>query len=148
MRLFYSKREISPAELTRLTQIDYQSEMAFIATTVIVGNAQDKPETLGVVRAITDPANAHTEMAIMVRSDLKGSGLGRLLLEKMIRYCRERGIPEMTASVLQANQRMLTLAKKMGFTTADSSKGVVDLRLRLQGDSTSERSDKSMSNTY
>lgn len=147
MRLFYSKREISHAELARLTQINCESEMAFIATTVAVGDG--KPETLGVVRAIADPDNLSTEMAIIVRSDLKGSGLGRLLLEKMIRYCRERGLSEMTASVLQANQRMLALAKRIGFTAVASAGGVVELRLGLQGDSASTRPDKSMkSNTY
>lgn len=129
MRLFYSKREIAHSELARLTQIDYEREMAFIATTL---NEQGEAETLGVVRAITDPDNVQTEMAIIVRSDLKGGGLGRLLLDKMIRYCRERGTTEMTATVLHANQRMLALAKSVGFTTSPAPEGVLTLRLALQ----------------
>jgi acetyltransferase len=109
MRLFYSKREIAHSELARLTQIDYEREMAFIATAI---DDSGEPETLGVVRAITDPDNLRAEMAIIVRSDLKGGGLGRLLLDKMIRYCRERGTAEMTASMLHANEQISSFKKR------------------------------------
>lgn len=72
-RFFRVLRTLQKSEFARLTQIDYDREMAFIATR---RNAQSQPETVVVVRAIADPDNARAEFAIIVRSDLKGHGLG------------------------------------------------------------------------
>jgi acetyltransferase len=129
MRFFYSRRSFTHKELVRFTQIDYEREMAFVAVTT--GDNGDI-ETLGVVRAITDPDNTQTEMAIVIRSDLKGGGLGVLLLEKMIRYCRGRGTTEMVASILPGNTRMLALARRMGFTIHATGGDPVEARLLLQ----------------
>lgn len=65
--------------------------MAFIATRK---DAHGRPETLDVVRTVADPDNAKAEFAIIIRSDLKGEGVGSLLMDKMIRYCRDRGTGE------------------------------------------------------
>jgi acetyltransferase len=74
-----------------------------------------KPETLGVVRASTKPDNSSAEFAIIVRSDQKGAGLGRMLMEKMIRYCRERGTRILSGQALLENAGMQGLAHKLGF---------------------------------
>ena len=97
--------------IARFTQIDYDREMAFIAT---VPRAEG-PQTLGVVRAINDPDNQRAEFTILVHSTQKGRGLGRMLLEKMIGYCRERGTRKIAGRVLLENKRMLSLALAMGF---------------------------------
>ena len=76
LRFFYARRELPRSELARLTQIDYAREMAFIA---VRADADGRDETLGVVRAVADPDNVEAEFAIVVRSDLKGRGLGHLL---------------------------------------------------------------------
>ena len=130
MRVFSSRREIAPSELARLTQIDYEREMAFIAT---IAGADGQPETIGTVRAVTDAENARAEFGIIVRSDLKGSGLGFLLLKKMIRYCRERGTGELVGDVLHENTGMLKLARALGFETVPGDdSGFVHVRLKLQ----------------
>ena len=129
MRLFYSKRALLPEELDRLVTIDYDREMAFIATAV---SAQGEAETLGVVRAEARGGGADYEMAIVVRSDLKRLGLGRMLLNKMIRYCRARGARRLTAYTLGVNRAMLGLAQSLGFTATASQDGVVELVLPLE----------------
>lgn len=111
LRFFYLKREFSHSELARFTQIDYDREMAFIATAM---NEQGVPETLGVARAIFDPDNTSAEFAILVRSDLQGKGLGRALLSKLIRYCRDRGTKKLVGEVLSSNKRMLALCASLG----------------------------------
>jgi acetyltransferase len=105
--------------------------MAFIAVATDGGDAD---ETLGVVRAVTDPENVRAEFAIVVRSDLKGRGLGRLLFEKIIRYCRSRGTRELIGDVLRENKGMLALARSEGFTATTSSEepGAVRVTLDLQ----------------
>jgi len=112
MRFFYSRRQIGHTEMARLTQIDYEREMAFIATTP---GPDGREETLGVARAVADPDNREAEFAIVVRSDLKGGGLGELLLRKLIRHFRTRGTARMVGYVLKENSRMLELARHVGF---------------------------------
>ncbi|HWJ93924.1 MAG TPA: GNAT family N-acetyltransferase, partial [Telluria sp.] len=130
MRMFVHMREMSPTQLARFTQIDYDREMAFIATRNGPGG---QPETLGVVRAITDPDNQQAEFAVLVRSDLKGQGLGRLLMETLIAYCRGRGTTEMVGDALSENSGILGLAAKLGFDrSAMPQDDIVRMRLPLQ----------------
>jgi acetyltransferase len=111
LRFFQYRRSLPRSELARLAQIDYEREMAFVA----VGLTPDgTPETLGVARAVADPDNVEAEFAIIVRTDLKGRGLGRLLLDKMVRYCRERGTQRLVALVLRENTGMIELARAFG----------------------------------
>jgi acetyltransferase len=112
MRVFYSRRSIERSELARLTQIDYEREMAFIATVL---SAQGEEETLGVARAACDPDNQNAEFGIVVRSDLKGLGLGEMLMAKLIAHLRQRGTQRLVATVLRENTRMLDLARDLGF---------------------------------
>jgi len=112
MRIFYSRRHIERSELARLTQIDYAREMAFIAE---AADANGRPETLGTVRLIADPDNIEAEFGIILRSDLKGQGLGRILMDRLIRYARERGTRRLVANVLRENTRMIELARASGF---------------------------------
>lgn len=111
MRVFHSRRSIERTELARLTQIDYEREMAFIATARTAGGE----ETLGVVRATCDPDNIDAEFGIVVRSDLKGGGLGERLMQKLISYLRARGTQRLVAHVLRENTRMIELAKRLDF---------------------------------
>ncbi|MFT3663885.1 bifunctional acetate--CoA ligase family protein/GNAT family N-acetyltransferase [Piscinibacter sp.] len=112
LRVFYSRRSIERTELARLTQIDYEREMAFVA---IERDAQGVERTLGVVRAIADPDNVEAEFGIIVRSEMKGEGLGELLMKQIIDYQRGRGTRRLVATVLSENTRMLQLARELGF---------------------------------
>ena len=112
MRVFTPRRFLPRSELARLTQIDYAREMAFIAER---RGADGAPETLGTVRAISDPDGIEAEFAIVVRSDRKGKGLGRLLMGKLERYAVAQGLQRITGTVLRENAAMLELARHFGF---------------------------------
>ena len=112
LRFFSSRRELPRSELARLTQIDYAREMALIAVREMPDAAA---QTLGVVRAVIDPDNVDAEFSIIVRSDLKGQGLGHLLLRKMIDFLALRGTKRMVAYVLRENGAMRELALSQGF---------------------------------
>jgi acetyltransferase len=131
-RMFIRIREIQPSQLARLTQIDYDREMAFIATSK---KADGQWETLGVVRAVADPDNISAEFAIIVRSDLKGKGLGTILMAKLIDYCRSHGTREITGDALSFNAGVLNLVAKFGFEVAPSEGdgGTMHMRLQLAG---------------
>ncbi|MFZ5810436.1 MAG: GNAT family N-acetyltransferase [Thermodesulfobacteriota bacterium] len=129
-RFFGVVRELSHMEMARLTQIDYEREMAFIAT---APDEEGRAETLGVVRASTKPDNSSAEFAIIVRSDQKGLGLGRMLMEKMVRYCRERGTRILSGQALLENAGMQGLAHKLGFDVSKNfDEEVAEMILDLQ----------------
>ena len=128
-RMFVRLRELSPAQLARLTQIDYDREMAFVAGGL---DADGHWETLGVARVIADPDNVEAEFAVIVRSELKGHGLGRILMEKLIAYCRARGMRRIIGETLSANRRLITMVRELGFkVTRTDDPGTMMLRLEL-----------------
>jgi len=127
-RFFGLVRQFSHTQLARFSQIDYNREMAFIATRE---STDGGAETVGVVRAITDPDNERAEFAIIVGSDFKGRGLGHALLDKMVRYCEGRGTGELVGEVLAENAPMLGLAKRFGFESRLAEDGVVSVSLPL-----------------
>jgi acetyltransferase len=128
LRMFVRMRELQPSQLARFTQIDYDREMAFIATRP---GPNGQPETLGVARVVIDPDNTVGEFAIAVRSDLKGHGLGLLLMEALIGYCRARALEAMVGVALGDNLRMHALARRLGFAVSGGAEGMVEIRLVL-----------------
>ncbi|MNS40761.1 Acetyltransferase (GNAT) family protein [compost metagenome] len=118
-----------------MTQIDYDREMAFVA----VRHRKEGDEILGVTRAISDPDNIDAEFAVLVRSDLKGLGLGRRLLEKLIGYTRDHGLLCLNGITMPNNRGMITLARKLGFDVdVQLDEGIVALSLRLAATSAQE----------
>lgn len=132
-RVFMRVRELQRPQLARLTQIDYDREMAFIATSE---REPGRFETLGVARAIADPDNVSAEFAIIVRSDIKGKGLGPVLFGKLIAYCRSRGIKELVGEALMDNQRIKGLVRRFGGSVSSSELGTVRLRFDLTSSGT------------
>ena len=126
-RFFGAVKELEHSQLARYTQIDYAREMAFIAVSV----SEQGGGTLGVVRAVCDPDNERAEFAIVVRSNMKGRGLGAKLLDKLIRYLRAHGTGHVVGEVLVGNVRMLALAKGFGFHVAQPEGGICALTLDL-----------------
>jgi acetyltransferase len=135
MRVFYSRRSIEPGELARLTQIDYDREIAIVA---VASGPDGKEQTLGTVRSIADPDNITSEFGIIVRSDIKGGGLGALLMNKLIRTLRAQGTQRLIATVLSENSRMLALQRDLGFVDSHFNRedGTREIYLDLQADPT------------
>lgn len=131
MRFFAPMRELSHDVAARLTQIDYDREMALVAT------VPARPDDiLGVVRLTSDPDNRGGEYAVVVRSDLKGRGLGYLLMSRIIAYARRRGLGEIFGDVLAENRDMLQMCRELGFQErrlAEDNR-IVQVRLPLDGD--------------
>ncbi len=129
-RFFTDVGEFKHEALANLTQIDYDREMAFIATQK---DEQQQEIIIGVVRVVADPQNYSAEFSILVRSDLKGIGLGRKLMEKIIAYSKLKGTRQITGMTMPTNKGMITLAKKLGFSAdihfGDNS---VDMLLPLE----------------
>ncbi|REE23265.1 acetyltransferase [Paraburkholderia sp. BL27I4N3] len=129
LRFFGAVGSFDHSQLARMTQIDYDREMALIAT---VQSDEGFTRTLGVVRAVADPDNETAEFAVAVRSDQKGRRLGQLLMDRIIKYARARGIHWLVGEALRENAPMIGLAKASGFTiTRTEDPGVVGFRMAL-----------------
>jgi acetyltransferase len=130
MRFFGAMRSLPRSQLARFTQIDYDREMALVA---IERGSDGVERSLGEVRTVVDSANASAEFAVVVRSDLKGKGLGRLLLKSIIDYSRSRGTAELRGETLAGNLRMQHLAQDLGFRlTTGADARTIDLCLPLR----------------
>ncbi|MFC5704826.1 bifunctional acetate--CoA ligase family protein/GNAT family N-acetyltransferase [Aeromonas eucrenophila] len=126
-RFFADVGELGHEELARMTQIDYDREMAFVA---VGQDGAFNQQILGVVRAISNPDQSDAEFAILIRSDLKGIGLGKLMMEKIVRYARERGIGQLSGMTMPSNRGMINLAKRLGFQIdIQLEDGVVNMML-------------------
>jgi acetyltransferase len=97
----------------RLTQIDYNREMAIVVTTPDVPG---KAAIYGVVRASADPDNERAEYAILVDHKMTGLGLGPMLMRRIISYVHQRGTQEIFGEVLRENESMLRINEALGFT--------------------------------
>ncbi len=127
-RYFSEINEFTHEDLANMTQIDYDREMAIVA--VRQHNGTD--EIIGVTRAISDADNIDAEFSVLVRSDLKGLGMGRRLLEKMIRYTRDHGLQQLNGITMPNNSGMITLARKLNFrVNIQLDDGIVSLNLPL-----------------
>jgi acetyltransferase len=111
MRFMNTIREVSPAQLVRLTQIDYDREMAFVATV----DAEGTEKEIGVVRYATNPDGESCEFAIVVADDWQGKGLARRLMGTLIDTARDNGLRYMHGDFLAENSRMLAFVSSLGF---------------------------------
>ncbi len=129
LRFMHVMKEITPAMLSRFTQIDYDREMALIA---LVGEGADERQ-IGVARYITSLDGHSCEFSIVVSDDLQGRGLATELLRRLIDIARERRLDEMEGVVLRENRGMLKLAEDLGFTrrTSPEDPEVVTITLAL-----------------
>jgi acetyltransferase len=112
-RFFSSMKQMPAHLLSRLTQIDYDREMALVAVDAD-GNGTEE-EGYGVARLVREPSGDAAEYAVLVRSDWKGRGLGRILMEAILDYARATGVRRVWGMVLRENRGMLRLAEKLGF---------------------------------
>lgn len=112
MRFFAPLKEMPPYLRARLTQIDYEREMAL----VLVGpGPAGQAEIFAVVRISADPDNDTAEFAIAVLDQLAGHGIGTRLMEKIIAYARGRGIRQIIGTVLNENATMIDICRRLGF---------------------------------
>ena len=112
LRFFAPIKEFGHAFIARLTQIDYARAMAFIAIDEASG------QLIGVVRLHADANYEIAEYAILVRSDLKGRGLGYLLMQMIIDYARSEALKAIEGQVLSENTAMLAMCHELGFAIA------------------------------
>jgi acetyltransferase len=112
MRFFSAGRGLTPAMLARLTQVDYDRELALIALSQEEGEAE---QLVGVARFAASPDGESCEFAIAIDDQWNGRGLATVLMERLMEAAREAGYRRMTGYVLPENGSMLKLADRLNF---------------------------------
>ena len=110
MRFFAAAPDLSHRFLARLTQIDYAREMAFVAIDERRASCSASPAWSPI------PTTRRAEYAVLVRSDLKGRGLGWRLMQHLIAYARAERLDELHGAVLAENTTMLQMCRELGFS--------------------------------
>jgi acetyltransferase len=126
LRFFAPMKEFTHEFIARLTQLDYARAMAFIAF-------DEKNEMVGVVRLHSDSIYESGEYAILLRSDLKGRGLGWALMQLIIDYAKSEGLKTISGDVLKENSTMLEMCRQLGFEIKPdpTEPDICDVRLKL-----------------
>ncbi len=122
LRFFSPIRDLTHALAARLTQIDYDREMALVA--------QHDGMVLGIARFSADPDRQSAEYAIAVRSDWKGRGVGYVLMSRLVEIASLGGIGELVGAVLRENRPMLEMCRALGFTIAPDPGDAAVVRVR------------------
>jgi len=126
-RFFSAIRELSPEQMARLTQIDYDREMAFIAV------RESSGETVGVARLVCE-GEREGEFAVIVQADMKGKDIASHLMRRLIDWARARGLGTIIGQVLADNAPMLAFVRHLGFSLhrLPEEPDVVEARLALE----------------
>jgi acetyltransferase len=113
--------------LKRLTQLDYDRNMAFVALDTGTG------ALAGISRLSSDPDHAVAEYALMVRTDLQGHGLGWELLSQIIDYAKADGIGRIKALCSAKTPRCGNVPRIRLFSNGIIERpGLVEAKLELR----------------
>ncbi|BAL24523.1 bifunctional acetate--CoA ligase family protein/GNAT family N-acetyltransferase [Azoarcus sp. KH32C] len=114
-RFMNTMRELPPAMVARLTQIDYDREMAFVATI----DQEGKEVEVGVCRYAVNPDGESCEFAVVVADDWQHRGLARKLMGVLIETARNKGLLYINGIFLSNNERMLKFVQGLGFVLSN-----------------------------
>jgi acetyltransferase len=111
-RFFSQIRELPREQVARMTQIDYDREMAFVAALRRPDGAED---LVGVARLIREGSGESGEFAVVVDRRMKGQGLGSHLMRRLFAWAKAAGMVRVEGQVLADNAPMLSFVKALGF---------------------------------
>lgn len=110
LRFFRYIRQFTHTMAARMTQIDYDREISFVAVP-----ADEAEEVMGVATLVFDPDDNAAEFAVLIRREFAGQRLGLQLIRDLLLYAAARGTPTVSGDVLVENSGMLGLARRLGF---------------------------------
>jgi acetyltransferase len=121
-------KDIPHEWLIPFCNIDYDRHMAIVAEIEENG----KKSMIGVARLIMDQDMKSGEVAVLVQDRFQGKHLGSKFVEMLIGIARERGLEDIKADVLNENESMLKVFKRLGFTTHCVPGGTTEVVLKLK----------------
>lgn len=106
-RFFRKVRGLSSKDVQRMCNLNFESEVAFVAVT----GHRENPQIVGHGCYFIDAITNIAETAFMVHPDWQGCGLGSALQARMVQHAKECGVRGFLAEILRSNEKMLRLAR-------------------------------------
>jgi acetyltransferase len=116
------------ARLARLCFIDYDREMALVATRRSPYDGATEIMAIGRITRVAGTDRA--EYAVIVSDRFQHQGLGREMLRRLIDVARAEGVGLLFGSVYNENAEMIRLVKEFGFSLLETDKPAI-LRAEL-----------------
>ena len=126
-RFFSFRRHLTHEQAARFTQIDYDREMAIIALL----EENNRVRSIGVNRLSYEPRRDQHEFAIVVADEFQGSGVGAILMKRLLEIARDRRIKHIFGVVLAENQKMIDFCRAFGFVVESQEGNSITFRLDL-----------------
>jgi acetyltransferase len=129
-RFLTSLKAISPEMLVRLTQLDYDRDLALVAID------RESGELAGIVRYASDPDRERADFGLLVRTDLQGRGLGIALMRELIKSARQEGLQQLDGLISADSPRMRAICEELGFDVGidQDDRQLWRARLNLRGE--------------
>lgn len=122
-----SLNELSTLMLVRFTQIDYDREMALIAT--VTENQRELQ--IGVARYYINPDQESCEFALVVADAWHHQGVATLLMNELFAAAKSHGVKRMSGEIMSQNEHMLGLVKHLGFTLTSTSENTIRMATKI-----------------
>jgi GNAT superfamily N-acetyltransferase len=117
-RFLSAKSRLSEAEVRSLTELDFDRHVGLVATV----DREEGETILGVARYIllgeSNPPRA--ELAVAVRDDDQGLGVGSALLARLLQIAVTRGLRCFEADLLDDNEPILRMIRHSGLALESS----------------------------
>jgi RimJ/RimL family protein N-acetyltransferase len=126
-RCLGAKKELSPAELRYLTDVDHHDHEAL--------GALDRPEGrgVGIARYIRHPSDPQAaELAVTVVDDWQGRGLGTELIRQLSHHAWRAGIRRFTAMAATDNLAAVRLLRALGARPVRCGAGTVEYEITVK----------------
>ncbi len=125
-RFFQMLKAMPHEKLQELLRVDYENDMALVVLT----DASPSSAMLAIAHYRKDPQSNFAEAAFLVRDDWHGKGIGTALMKSLVDVARFHGIAGFHADVLVANNGMLRIFHKCGFSVQSTLEdGVYHIRI-------------------
>ena len=118
MRFVSMLRELTPSMLARYSRIDYDRELALVATVQLPNpehRGHPQEEIIGFAHYLRNADGRGAEYALVVADNWQRHGLGKELLQGLLQVARDQRLDYIEGFVLAANRPMLGLMTRMGF---------------------------------
>jgi acetyltransferase len=129
-RFFSAIRALSAEQVARLTQVDYEREMALLAVRPAAPGSL-AGETVGVARLVREMDAGEAEFAVVVQADAKGAGIASALMRQLLDWGRSKGVREVAGQILADNAPMLAFIRRLGFKVRRSPEDAELMEARL-----------------
>lgn len=128
MRFFSARKDMPHKRLQDFVVVDWSRKMEILA--VIKEKERERETIIALGQYELNPDKYLAEVAIVVKDEYHGMGVGKELLSYLTYIARRHGLLGFTADTLVENKAMVSLFEKMGFYTEKRrEEGVYEMKM-------------------